>query len=111
MNMSVPEQIAAFEAKRAASGARMADIMAKANAEGRSLDEAESQEFDALETEVKQIDEHLARLKKLETLQVKSATPVTKAVASDPAAAAASPTSPPPSPMHWPVACAGASWR
>ncbi len=90
MNMSVPEQIAAFEAKRAASGARMADIMAKANAEGRSLDEAESQEFDALETEVKQIDEHLARLKKLETLQVKSATPVTKAVASDPAAAAAS---------------------
>ena len=27
------------------------------------------------------------------------------------AAAAASPTSPPPSLMHWPVACAGASWR
>lgn len=87
--MSVTEQIAAFEAKRAASGARMADIMQKAAGEGRSLDEAEGEEYDALKAELKQIDDHLVRLKDLEALQVKGATAVTKAVQTDPAAASA----------------------
>ena len=87
--MSIAEQIAAFEAKRAASASKMADIMQKAGAEGRTLDEAEAQEHDALAAEVKSIDEHLTRLKAMESLQVKTATPVTKAVTMDPADASA----------------------
>lgn len=81
--MTVAEQVSAFEAKRAASAGKMAEIMQKAAGEGRSLDDAEAQEYDGLKAEVKACDEHISRLKELEALQVKGATPVTtKAVAS-----------------------------
>jgi hypothetical protein len=43
---TIAEQIASFEAKRAASAARMEAIMAKAGEEGRTLDETETQEYD-----------------------------------------------------------------
>lgn len=86
--MSTAEQIAAFEAKRAASAGRMAEIMGKAATEERSLDEAEGQEYDGLKAELKQIDEHLVRLKDLEALQVKTASPITKAVSASPDAGA-----------------------
>jgi len=82
--MSITEQISAFEAKRSASAGRMAAIMQKAAGEGRSLDDAESQEYDTLKAEVKATDEHIVRLKDLEALQLKTATTVTKAVATDP---------------------------
>lgn len=88
--MSTAEQISAFEAKRAASAGKMADIMQKAAGEGRSLDDAEAQEYDGLKAEVKACDEHISRLKELESLQVRSATPVTsKAVVSPESGAAA----------------------
>lgn len=60
---TIAEQIAAFEAKRATSVARQTEIMTKAGEEGRTLDEAETQEYDTLAEEVKAVDAHIARLK------------------------------------------------
>jgi len=76
MKPTITEQIAAFEAKRAASQARMAEIMDLAAAEGATLDAAQQEEFDTLELDIKAIDEHLRRLKTVEAQIVKSATPV-----------------------------------
>lgn len=67
MNKTVAEQISAFEAKRAASVARMEALMTKASDESQTLDDAESQEYDDAGEEVKKIDIHLKRLKDLET--------------------------------------------
>ena len=60
---TIAEQIASFEAKRQASEARMTEIMSKAAEEGRTLNEAETQEYDTIKAEVKAVDEHLVRLK------------------------------------------------
>lgn len=57
------EQIAAFEARRAANAAALSEIMEKAGKEGATLDAAEKEKFDTLGAEIKEIDGHLARLK------------------------------------------------
>lgn len=88
-DMSIAEQIASFEAKRQASAARMTEIMTKSADEGRTLDDAESQEYEGLEAEIKAVDAHLVRLKSHEATVVATATHITKAVGTDPAAAAA----------------------
>ena len=75
--MTLQEQIAALEAARAAKQARMQAIMQKTIDEGRTTDEAESEEFDTLEAEVRTADEDLRRLRSLEKLSVASATPIT----------------------------------
>jgi HK97 family phage major capsid protein/HK97 family phage prohead protease len=61
--MNLKEQIAQFEATRAAKDAARAALMQKAADEGRTLDEAEGEEHDALSTEIESIDKHLARLR------------------------------------------------
>jgi HK97 family phage major capsid protein/HK97 family phage prohead protease len=75
-SMTVLEQIAAFEAKRAASVARMDDLMKKAADEQQTLDENESKEYDDFTDEVKKIDTHLKRLHDLETANRTQAKPV-----------------------------------
>ena len=50
---SIAAQISSFEAKRVTSMDRMTTIMAKAAEDGRTLDEAETQEYDGLAIEVK----------------------------------------------------------
>lgn len=87
---TIAEQIAAFEAKRAASVARMDEIMAKSAESGSTLDEAQKTEYDTLDSEVKTVDEHITRLKAHEARMVAKATAVTKTVGLDPALAAAS---------------------
>ena len=72
----ITEQIASFEAKRAADVARKEEIISKAADEGRTLDDAEKQEFDGLETGVKEVDEHLVRLRSHEKEMVAKAVPV-----------------------------------
>jgi HK97 family phage major capsid protein/HK97 family phage prohead protease len=72
-SMNVAEQIKSFEAKRAASAERMEAIMAKAAEESRTLDETETEEYDGLDVEVKGVDEHLSRLRKLEKAQAAKA--------------------------------------
>jgi len=73
---TIQEQIQALEATRAAKAARMNEVMTKGLSEGRSTDAAESEEFDTLEAELKTIDADLVRLKKLEALNLSTATPV-----------------------------------
>jgi HK97 family phage major capsid protein/HK97 family phage prohead protease len=64
---TLADQIAAFEATRAAKAARQNEIMNKTIEEGRTSDEAEQEEFDTLQDEIKAIDADLNRLKSLES--------------------------------------------
>lgn len=80
---TIQEQIASFEAKRAASQARMDEIMAKSAEEGRTLDDAETQEYDGLKAEVKSVDDHLVRLRAHEATVVSKAAQVTAAAGSN----------------------------
>lgn len=72
---TLADQIAAFEATRAAKSARQNDIMQKTIDEGRTSDQSEQEEFDSLQDEVKAIDEDLVRLKALETNMKAAARP------------------------------------
>ena len=63
---TITEQIKDYEATRAAKSARMTEIMQKSADEGVTLDQAQSDEYDGLEGEVKAVDEHLVRLSRLE---------------------------------------------
>ena len=69
------EQIQGYTAMRAAVAARMAELMNAAGAEGVTLDEAESAEYDGLQTKLESIDKHLARLAVLEQSNRAAAVP------------------------------------
>jgi HK97 family phage major capsid protein len=85
--MTTQEQIASFENTRAAKAGRMTSIMAKAADAGVTLDQAETEEYDTLASEVKSIDAHLTRLRDHEKTMQVTATPITsttsQATASD----------------------------
>lgn len=85
---SLADQIAALEASRQAKAARMGEIMSKSIEEGRSTEDAESEEFDTLQQEVKRLDEDLKRLNSLQKMQVETATPVSAEVVTSPSKAA-----------------------
>jgi HK97 family phage prohead protease/HK97 family phage major capsid protein len=70
---TIAEQIAALEAKRAASAARMETVLQKSLDEGRTTDAAEQEEFDTLSAEVEAIDKDLVRLRKLESSKMSTA--------------------------------------
>jgi HK97 family phage major capsid protein/HK97 family phage prohead protease len=74
------DQIKSFEATRSAKAGRMAAIMSEAGTAGATLDEPKTKEYDGLDLEVKAIDDHLTRLRRLESLHVASATPLPAAV-------------------------------
>lgn len=61
--MNVQEQLRAFQAKRNEAAERQLALMERSGAETRTLDEEEAAEYESLETEIKHIDAHLARLK------------------------------------------------
>ncbi len=86
---TIAEQIAAFEAKRAASDARALEIMNKAAEEAITLDEAQEAEYDSLVADVAAIDKHLVRLRAAEVANAAAAVEVTKTATATPAAAAA----------------------
>lgn len=73
---SIADQIKDLENTRAAKAARMEDVMRKSMEEGRSTEADEAEEFDTLADEIKTIDQDLARLRKLESLNAQRATPV-----------------------------------
>lgn len=75
-NMNTQEQITAFENKRAASAAAMADIMSKAAEAGETLDKESADRYETEKQIVKQCDEHIARLKEFAALQPARAKPV-----------------------------------
>lgn len=86
---TIGEQITDLENTRAAKAARATDVMSKSLAEGRSTDQAEGEEFDSIQAEIKQIDADLVRLKALQDMQAKSALPVTSAAGASPQTAGA----------------------
>jgi HK97 family phage major capsid protein/HK97 family phage prohead protease len=73
MSKTIQEQIAALEAKRAATAARMAEILQKSADEGRTTDAAEGQEVDDLEADLAPIDADLKRYRALEKAQIATA--------------------------------------
>jgi HK97 family phage major capsid protein len=60
---TIGEQITSFEATRAAKAAQMDKIMDDAAEKSTTLDTDEKDTYDGLATEVKEIDEHLVRLR------------------------------------------------
>lgn len=74
--MTILEQITQHENSRAAKVARKTALIEQSGAEGRTLDESESEEFDTLDTEVRSIDGHLSRLNTLKRDNEGRATPV-----------------------------------
>lgn len=73
---TITEQISGFEATRQAKSARMLEMMTKAADDGVTLDQEQGDEYDTLESEVKAIDVHLARLRTAEEANKKAAKPV-----------------------------------
>jgi len=70
------EQITQWEGKRGSLAAAMLELMNKAADAGATLDADQSEQYDRLELEVKAADDHLARLRTAEQIQIKSAAPV-----------------------------------
>lgn len=70
---SIPEQIAALEASRAAKAAAMEDIQTKAADEDRTKDEAEREAFDTLGDEIEALDKELGDLRRLEKAMMSTA--------------------------------------
>ena len=76
---TIQEQIAAFTQEMQTKSARMVEIMNTAGEELVTLDEAQQEEYDTLDGEIKSIEAHISRLKAHEALMVKAGTPITAA--------------------------------
>lgn len=74
--MTILEQITQHENTRAAKVARKEALVALASERGETMNEAEAEEFDTLDTEVKSIDGHLHRLNTLKLDTEKRAVPI-----------------------------------
>lgn len=75
-NMNVKEQIAEFKKRRQENLDKMVALMTKSSEEGRTLDQAEQQEYEGLEGDNAAIDKHLPRLETLEKSLASTAQPV-----------------------------------
>lgn len=73
---TLAEHIKELENTRAAKTARMDELTQKSIDESRSFDQAETDEFDELDAEIKQIDDDLTRYNRLLKLQGQKAQPV-----------------------------------
>lgn len=74
--MNYAEQIGAFETKRASLVAANEAIMGKAAEAGATLDASEKEEFDGNDADIKEIDDHLKRLRTMEKSAITKAVPV-----------------------------------
>lgn len=70
------DQLKDLENTRAVKMTRLDELSKKTLEEGRDFDDAEAEEFDAIEAEIKQIDESHARYSRLMKMQANSAAPV-----------------------------------
>lgn len=73
---TIAEQIKGFSAAREEKLKEMQAIMAKAGETGETLDQADSEKYDTLKSEVEAIDKHLDRLKTMEEVTITKAEPV-----------------------------------
>jgi HK97 family phage major capsid protein len=76
MPKSITEQILALESTREAKQKELNETVQKSLDEGRSMDAAEREQFDTLESEIKSLDGDLDRMRRLERAQKASARPV-----------------------------------
>jgi len=70
------EQVAALKATRAEKEQEMREVAQKSVDEARSMDTAEAEQFDTLESEIKRLDGDIARLSKLAEMDKATAQPV-----------------------------------
>src|SRR6185295_3637137 len=70
------DQISGFEATRQSKSARMDEILEKAGEAGETLGAEQKQEYDGLEADVKELDEHITRLRAAEERNKKAAKPI-----------------------------------
>jgi HK97 family phage major capsid protein len=82
MKKSIAEQISAFSATREAKSADMDVIMDTAAEKGETLDADGKEKYDTLLSEVKEIDDHIVRLKAAEERSKAAAVPVVGASSS-----------------------------
>jgi HK97 family phage major capsid protein/HK97 family phage prohead protease len=75
-DMKFGDQIKSFQAALEQKSARQTELMEKAGEEGRSLDAAESEEFDTLSGEIKATEVHIKRLETMQAADVAKAKPV-----------------------------------
>lgn len=73
---TIAEQIAGYEATRAAKAAKMEEIMDASSDKGETLDQEQQDAYDALADEVKSVDQHLDRLRVLEKTNLHKAVEV-----------------------------------
>jgi HK97 family phage major capsid protein len=78
--MNLAEHIKDLENTRAARVARLEELTSKSVDAGRSFEQAEVDEFDDIQAEIKQIDEDLVRYNALLKLQAATAAPVSEPV-------------------------------
>lgn len=76
MKKSIADQISAFTATREAKSADMDAIMDTAAEKGETLDADAKEKYDTLVSEVKEIDDHIVRLKAAESRSIVAAKPV-----------------------------------
>ena len=81
--MNYAEQISAFETKRASLVAANEGIMSKAADAGATLDASQKEEFDDNDTDIKEIDDHLKRLRTMEASAKAKAVPAAGATAAE----------------------------
>jgi HK97 family phage major capsid protein/HK97 family phage prohead protease len=87
VNTTIREHIAAMEASRQAKAAKMEELMKVASDKGETLDEAGSQEFDGLTSDVATIDKDLSRYRELDKINRTKAAAVPAEAATEPKAA------------------------
>lgn len=76
MPKTIAEQIAGSKELRSKKLADMNAIMEKSVEEGLTLDAEQKESYDALEAEIKDLDDHIARLERHQALNVAKAVPV-----------------------------------
>lgn len=78
MSKTISEHLAGVKLAREDAHKKMLAVAQKSVDEGRSMNSAEQQEFDALKAEIKSLDADIERYSELEVMQIKSAKPVTE---------------------------------
>lgn len=73
---TIAEQLVALKATREALQEKMTEVAQKSIDESRSMNTAESEEFDTSEAEIKRLDDDIARFTRMEAIQAKQAKPV-----------------------------------
>lgn len=76
--MSIAEKLKGFEAEMALKQAKMSEMMTKSLESGETFDAEQTEAYEALEAEVKALQSHVEKAKKLLALEATTAKPVTE---------------------------------